>query len=173
PANLQEKERTLAMEQKLPAGIGADVFVFIVSRRDERFAVDIAHRIEARATTCRGIRIKGDQQVVNVVHATVEALPQRAQVLRNLQVTAMCARVIGTVVPDDVRMAQLEKGLDLNLAVRRVATVMNETITRVQITDGFSSLDPSDGDQQFVVASHGVFLRTVFGVLVLGRARAS
>src|SRR5262249_411436 len=154
-AGLHEEERQLAMEAEAPSVPGAHVLVLVVAGRDERDAAHVADGLAAPPAARAGGAVEGDRQVVDEVHARLEARPEPAQVRRHGGMAAMGARSVRAVVPDDVGMAEREKRLHVGLGMARVTAVMDEAVLCVQVTDGLAVLEAAEEDSEVVGGRHG------------------
>src|SRR5262245_29745957 len=147
-----EVERHLAMQEKLPAVVRANVHVLVGPGGDEGIAADVTHRFEARPSARPVVRFEDDRQVVDVVHAALEALPQRAQVRRDRGVAPVRARAVWAVVPDDRGVAEGEERRDVGVGMARVSAILDEAVLVVQLADFLAILQPSQSNQQVLVA---------------------
>src|SRR5262245_60616111 len=130
PAFLQgnEEERDLAVQGELPAPGGANILVFVVAGRNERLAGEVAGGVEARSPARTVVPVEHDRQVVDEVHAALEALPETTQVGGHLLRSPVRARPVRAVVPHDPGVAQLQERLHVRFCVAGVATILDEAV---------------------------------------------
>src|SRR6516165_10589407 len=142
------------MEQEAPPIRGPRVLVLVVAGGDEGDTAQIAHGIEARAAASAIGPVERDGEVVDEVHARFEAGPELPEVRRDRGVAAMGTRSVGTVVPDDVRMAEREEGLHVRLGVAGVPAIVDEAVLRVQVSDRLAVLEAAERGTEIVVGRH-------------------
>src|SRR4029077_11281924 len=112
---------------------GPRVLVLVVAGGAEGDATQIAHGVEARPAATAIGPVERDGEVVDEVHARLEARPELPEIRRDGGMAAMGTRSVGAVVPDDVRMAECEEGLHIRLGVAGVPAIVDEAVLRVQV----------------------------------------
>src|SRR5262245_53141463 len=142
------------MEEEAPPVRGPRVLVLVVPGGAEGDAAEIANGVEARAAARAIGPVERDGEVVDEVHARFEARPQLPEIRRDGSVAAMGTRSVGAVVPNDVGMAERQKGLHVRFGVAGVPAIVDEAVLRVQVADRLAVLEAAERGAEMLVGRH-------------------